>query len=252
MSWNRVSLPEVSVQRSCAIMRSAAPASKVGNVTRQAPAIERDQERQRGAGDVEERPAVEVAVVRPDAQALADRPGVAQHVVVGEHHGLRIGGRAGGELDQQEIARPHVRGEPIELAIADACAERQEIVPAPAGGRNLVADDDHVLQERQGRARQHAVDRGLGGAQEREKIDIEEAIGQEQRLHVGLREAEGELGRLEARVDRHRDGTERRGRIEQRHPVLVVAHQDADEIAAPHAERMHRLGGAAHRVACAR
>ncbi len=39
MSWNSVSFPDVSVQRSCAIMRSAAPASKVGSVTRQAPAM---------------------------------------------------------------------------------------------------------------------------------------------------------------------------------------------------------------------
>jgi hypothetical protein len=38
MSWNKVSLPEVSVQRSRAIMASAAPASNVGSVTRQAPA----------------------------------------------------------------------------------------------------------------------------------------------------------------------------------------------------------------------
>ena len=39
MSWNSVSFPEVSVQRSRAIMSSAAPASNVGSVTRQAPAI---------------------------------------------------------------------------------------------------------------------------------------------------------------------------------------------------------------------
>ena len=39
ISWNSVSLPEVSVQRSRAIMASAAPASKVGKVTRQVPAI---------------------------------------------------------------------------------------------------------------------------------------------------------------------------------------------------------------------
>ena len=39
MSWNSVSLPEASVQRSRSIVRSAAPASKVGKVTRQAPAM---------------------------------------------------------------------------------------------------------------------------------------------------------------------------------------------------------------------
>ena len=39
ISWNSVSLPEVSVQRSSAIMLSAAPASKVGSVARQAPAM---------------------------------------------------------------------------------------------------------------------------------------------------------------------------------------------------------------------
>ena len=39
MSWNSVSLPEVSVQRSSAIMRNAAPASNVGRVTRHAPAM---------------------------------------------------------------------------------------------------------------------------------------------------------------------------------------------------------------------
>jgi len=39
MSWNSVSLPDVSVQRSSASILRAAPASKVGSVTRQAPAI---------------------------------------------------------------------------------------------------------------------------------------------------------------------------------------------------------------------
>jgi hypothetical protein len=37
---------------------------------------QRDQQRERRAGDVEERPAVEVAVVRPDPHSLAHRPGV--------------------------------------------------------------------------------------------------------------------------------------------------------------------------------
>ena len=35
--WNSVSLPEMSVQRSRSIISSAAPASNVGSVTRQAP-----------------------------------------------------------------------------------------------------------------------------------------------------------------------------------------------------------------------
>ena len=43
-------------------------------------------------------------------------------------------------------------------------------------------------------------------------------------LHVGLLQAERELGRLEARVDRHGDRADHRGGVEQRHPGLVVAH----------------------------
>ncbi len=35
--WNSVSLPEIKVQRSRSIISSAAPASKVGSVTKQAP-----------------------------------------------------------------------------------------------------------------------------------------------------------------------------------------------------------------------
>src|SRR6185436_6844150 len=66
---------------------------------------ERHQRRERRAGDVEERAAVEVAVVGADADPRARRPGVAQHVVVREHRALGMRGRAGSELDEQQVVR---------------------------------------------------------------------------------------------------------------------------------------------------
>src|SRR5439155_9600907 len=58
----------------------------------------------------------------------------------------------------------------------------------------------------------------------------------------GLPEAEIDLGGLEARVDRHRDRADERCAVEERQPLLVVAHQDADVIAAPQAHRLHGAG----------
>ena len=207
---------------------------------------QRDQERERRAGDVEERPAVEVAVVRRDPHPLADRPGVAQHVVVREHHCFRIGGGARCELNQQQVARPHLRGEAIECVIRHSARERQECVEADRRLRNLASNHDDTVQQRQGAAGKRLVNGGLGGAQKRKEIDVQETVGSEQHLHVGLREAEGEFRRLEAGVDRHGDRADGCRGVEQRHPGLVVAHENADEIAAPHPERVHGLGGAPH------
>src|SRR5215475_13879664 len=50
-----------------------------------------------------------------------------------------------------------------------------------------------------------------GSAQERHEIDVEKPVGDEQRLDVGLRQAERELRRLEARIDRHGHRAERGG-----------------------------------------
>ena len=139
---------------------------------------ERDQERQRGAGDVEERPAVEVAVIGPDPEPQPNRPGVAQHVVVGEHDRFRIGGRARGELDEQQVARLDRCGQRIERAVRHALAQRKDVLEALACGRDLVSEHDQVAQQRQGVARQRAVDGGLGRAQERQKVDAEKAVGE--------------------------------------------------------------------------
>jgi hypothetical protein len=103
-----------------------------------------------------------------------------------------------------------------------------------------------VPQQRRAAPGKHALDGRFRCAQEREEVDVEEAIGNEQRLHVGLIEAEGELRRLEAGVDRHRDRAHR-GAHRTASPGLVVAHENADEVAAD-AERVHRL--AARRTAC--
>ncbi len=184
---------------------------------------ERDQERERRAGDVEERPAVEVAIVGPDPQAQAHGPGVAQHVVVGEHDCLRIGGRAGRELDEQEVAGFHLGGEAIEHGVRHAGPECEEVIQASSGSRDFLPDDDDVTQQRQHFAGERAVDGGLRRAQERQEVDVEKAVGDEQRLDVGLREAERKLRRLEARIDRHGDRADHGGGVEQRHPGLVVA-----------------------------
>ena len=45
--------------------------------------------------------------------------------------------------------------------------------------------------------------------------------------------------RFEARVDRHRDGANRRRRVEENHPLDAVAHAHGDVIAAFYAERAH-------------
>ena len=165
---------------------------------------------------------------------------------MGEHHRLRIGGGAGGELDEQEVVGSHLRHERIESAVRHVVAAREKIAEAVCGPGNLGADHDHLVQQRQGLAGKRVVDRGLSRAQEREEVDVEKSIGAEQHLHVRLSQAKCELGRLETGIDRHRHRPDRGGGVEQRHPGLVVTEQDADEIAAPYAERMQRLGGAAH------
>ena len=151
-------------------------------------------------------------------------------------------------ISSRSLGRTSAASRSSSPSVTPAPSARKSSQLRPAAG-HLVADDDHVLAAAAARRpAARASTAGSAARSERQEIDVEKAIGHEQRLHVGLAQAEGELRRLEARVDRHRDGAERRRRIEQRHPVLVVAHQDADEIAAPHAERMHRLGGVAHSV----
>jgi hypothetical protein len=196
--------------------------------------------------NVEERPAIEVAVVRANAHARTDRPSVAQHVVVGEHRCLGIGGGPGRELDQQQVVRPYLGREAVEDAVRHGAAARQESIEANRRARDLAPHHDHLPQQRQLRARKRVIDSGLGFPQIGEKIDPQKAVGGQQHLDVGLRETEGKFGRLEAGVDRHRHRADGGGGVEQRHPGLVVAHEDADEIPASHAERMQRLGGAPH------
>ena len=137
---------------------------------------QRHERRERRAGDVEERPAVEVAILRPDADAHARRPGVAQHVVVREHRALRIGGRAGGELDEERLAR---------------------------------RDGAHVADRPFGqRARDVEGPREAGLAHHGAEIDVEKARHIEERLAVGPFEAVGDLRRLEPRVHRHSNGAD--------------------------------------------
>ena len=150
-------------------------------------------------------------------------------------------------------SRLHLRGERIERRVRDAVAEREEIVASFVPRAEPPARSTTTWRSSgKRRAGERAVDGGLGRAQERQEVDVEEAVGDEQRLDVGLLQAERQLRRLEARVDRHGDGADRGGGVEQRHPGLVVAHEDADEVAASDAERVHRLGGAAHGVGAAR
>ena len=127
---------------------------------------QRDQERERRAGDMEERPAIEIAVVRRDPHSLAHGPGIAQHVVVGEHHSLGIGCRARGELDQQQVARPHLADTAIEHVIRQAVAQREKCIEADRRRRHLAADDHDMMQQRQRATRERMVESGLGRAQE--------------------------------------------------------------------------------------
>src|SRR4029450_7214296 len=72
------------------------------------------------------------------------------------------------------------------------------------------------------------------------EIEVQEALGVDQQLAIGLLQAEGDLRALEACVDRHRDRADERRAVEQRQPVLVVSHQDADVVALADAERLQR------------
>jgi hypothetical protein len=69
-------------------------------------------------------------------------------------------------LDQQEVARLYLRGEPIEHVIRDIFAEREEGIEAEPRPRYLASDHDHVMQQRQCVAGKRVVDGRLGGAQE--------------------------------------------------------------------------------------
>src|SRR5687767_16019051 len=105
---------------------------------------------------MEERPAVEVAVIGADAYARARGPRVAQHAVVREHRALGIGGGTRGELDEQQVVRLYLDGN--RLAAGES-----------AGNGKGVAKTDL--------------------AQHRAEIDAEEAPDVGERLAIGLLQA---------------------------------------------------------------
>src|SRR5215510_6456395 len=80
------------------------------------------------------------------------------------------------------------------------------------------------------------------------EIDVEKALDVEERLAFRLLQAEVDLRRFEARVDRDGDRAEERRAVEKRQPLLVVTHQDADPVAVTDAHRLHRARGRARLV----
>ena len=163
---------------------------------------------------------------------VPDRPGVAQHVVVREHHALRIRGRAGGELDEQQVVRRNLGGECVERGVRYAVCEREEFIEATSRLRNFVADDDDVLQQRQRVPGSAWSTAGSASRRNARKSMLRKRSAENSTFTSACLRQKRELRRLEARVDRHGDRADRGGGIEQRHPGLVVAEQDADEIAA--------------------
>ena len=176
-SWNSVSLPggqraafpRHHAERGAGLERRQRDQAGAGD--------QRDQQRERRAGDVEERPAVEVAVVRrgcpcagPTAQALRS---MLSWVSITR---LRIGGGAGGELDEQEVARPHLRGERHRARRPARRRRARGMRRSSIAAFGIVAaDHDHMVQQRQRAAGQRVVDRGLGRAQERQEVDVRES-----------------------------------------------------------------------------
>src|SRR6185295_4107919 len=140
---------------------------------------------------------------------------VAQHAVVGEHRALRIRRGARSELDQQDVIRGNVGGsKPFLLG-------------------DTVGNIDSVRK----------ADLAHHGAE----IDAEKALDVEQRLASRLLQAEIDLRGLEARIDWYGDRADERRAVEEREPLLVVAHQDADPVAMPQTYGRRRNAG--HRSA---
>jgi mannose-6-phosphate isomerase-like protein (cupin superfamily) len=162
-------------------------------------ARERGQQRERAAGDVVERPRAEIAVACAAIEAAAHVGRVAQHIVVSEHHALRVRRGAGRELHQQHVAR--IDG----LRRKRACAPRasNSSKPIAAAGTSFAEHHD-VPQHWKVAAGSASVECRANLPQHVDEIDLEEAVDDEQQLHVRLLQAIFELVRLEARVDRHR------------------------------------------------
>src|SRR5262245_26199097 len=71
------------------------------------------------------------------------------------------------------------------------------------------------------------------------EIDDEKALDVEERLAFRLLEAEVDLRRLEAPVDRDGDRSEQRRAMEKRQPWLVVPHQDPGPVAVAESHGLH-------------
>ena len=63
----------------------------------------------------------------------------------------------------------------IEHVIRQAVAQREKCIEADRRLRHLAADDDDMVQQRQRATRERMVESGLGRAQERKKIDVQES-----------------------------------------------------------------------------
>jgi hypothetical protein len=184
------------------------------------------------------RPRAEIAVAGAAIEAARDVRGVAQHVVVREHHAFRVRRGARRELHQQHVVGCHGRNRQF----ARVCATCDEIRIARRRRWHVLAEHDHVAQLRQRRVGQLAVDRRAEPAQHADKIDFEETIDHEQQLDVGLLDAIFEFVGFEARVDGHCDGAERGGRAEKYDPLDRIAHAHGDVVAAADAARVQRGG----------
>jgi hypothetical protein len=102
---------------------------------------------------------------------------------VREHRAFRVRGRARGELDQQYIRW-----------------QKQDRNERSGGKRH--ADIDRRLEARL--------------AHHGPEVDVEKPLDVEKRLALRLLEAEVDLRRLEARIDRHGNGADERRAVEER------------------------------------
>ncbi len=177
---------------------------------------------------VVERQDDERAVRRRDVDARERLLDVGRVVAVGEHHALGVGRRAGGVGDGGDVAvadRAAYGHEPVAAGVEVVAAQPLE----GAEGRlarlqRQVAEDDDVLDGRQFGA--DAADLG------------ELLLGDEQRLHLGVTQAEEQVvGLLELDRQRHAD----RPGVEEAQlrddPGVATLGEDRHLVAGPDAER---------------
>ena len=176
-----------------------------------------------------------------EADRLADEEAVVEDVVVRKRRALGKAGGAAGELDVDRIVELERVREFGKTRRLGRTAERRDIGEGVAAGRGLRSDEDHRLQMRQPRRREHSR---CGGVQLRREfaqhVEIEAGLvrtGEHQRPAADLVERVVEFADPVGRVDVDEDETRLRGGELGEGPLGAVGRPDADAFARPEPER---------------